>query len=309
MSEVQKEYVATDAEQGQRLDKFVSSRNEGLSRSYIQKLIDGNNITVNGKYEKSSYKMRTDDVTVLKIPEPRNPEIEAVNMKLNIIYEDRDILVVNKPPGIVVHPVPGNWDNTLVNGLLAYTDNLSGINGVKRPGIVHRLDKDTSGTLVVAKNDTSHRELVKQFKNRDTKKIYRTIVKGNLPHDKGTIDAPIGRDSADRKRMAVVKENSKRAVSHFIVLQRYNTHTYIEVRLETGRTHQIRVHLSYMGYPVLGDDKYGRRRKNNKLSVTRQLLHAYRLGFQHPASGLWMEFKAPLPEDFMTILELLEEKT
>ncbi|MFW6287827.1 MAG: RluA family pseudouridine synthase [bacterium] len=309
MSEVEKKYSVNDTEKGLRLDKFLSSKNKDLSRSYIQKLIDKNKITVNGENEKNSYKLRAKDIIVLKIPGAREPEIEAVDMKLNILFEDRDIIVVNKPPGLVVHPVPGNWDNTLVNGLLAYTDDLSGINGVKRPGIVHRLDKDTSGALVVAKNDKSHRELVKQFKNRDTLKIYRTIVKGNLTHEKGIIDAPIGRDPKERKKMAVVKGNSKRAVSHFVVLKRFNTHTYIEVKLETGRTHQIRVHLSYMGHPVLGDDKYGRHRKNNKLSVRRQLLHAYKLGFEHPLKKTWMEFKAPLPEDFLTILEILGENT
>lgn len=303
----ERNFVISEKDVGLRLDKFLAEQNNDLSRSYIQKLIDNKMITVNDSIEKYSFKLKINDNIKLIIPDAKEPEIEPVKMGLNIIYEDDDIIVVNKPPGLVVHPVPGNWNNTLVNGLLAYSDDLSGINGVKRPGIVHRLDKDTSGALVVAKNDHSHRQLVKQFKDRDTLKIYRTIVKGSLSHDEGKIDAPIGRDPRARKRMAVVKDNSKKAVSHFTVLQRFDSHTYLEVKLETGRTHQIRVHLSYMGYPVLGDDKYGRRRKNNSLSVKRQLLHAYILGFEHPVTGQWMEFKAPLPEDFVQVLDFLKE--
>ncbi len=305
----EKNYRVSEADQALRIDKFLSKKNDNISRSYIQQLIDDDMVTVNGETEKSSYKLKLDDIVKIIIPKPKKPEIEPMEMKLNIIYEDNDIIVINKAAGLIVHPVPGNWDNTLVNGLLAYSDDLSGINGVKRPGIVHRLDKDTSGALVVAKNDHSHRQLVKQFKKRETMKIYRTIVKGIVPHDKGTIDAPIGRDPVDRKKMAVVKDNSKKAVSHFTVLERFNTHTYLEVKLETGRTHQIRVHLSYMGYPVMGDDKYGRKKPKKNFNVDRQLLHAYILGFNHPRTNKWLELKAKLPDDFVKILGILGEKT
>lgn len=305
----EKNYVVYEADKSLRIDKYLSKQNDNISRSYIQQLIDDNMVKVNGKNEKSSYKLKLDDKIKLIIPQAKKPEIEPMEMELNIIYEDKDIIVINKQAGLIVHPVPGNWDNTLVNGLLAYSDDLSGINGVKRPGIVHRLDKDTSGALVVAKNDQSHRRLVKQFKKRETMKIYRTIVKGNVPHDKGTIDAPIGRDPVERKRMAVVKDNSKKAVSHFTVLERFNSHTYLEVKLETGRTHQIRVHLSYMGYPVLGDDKYGRKKPKKNFYVDRQLLHAYILGFNHPRTNKWLELKAALPDDFTKTLGILGEKT
>ncbi len=300
-----KNYIVSEANKALRIDKFLSKQNDNISRSYIQQLINDKKVTVNGNNEKSSYKLKLDDKVQLIIPQAKKPEIEPMEMELNVIYEDNDIIVINKQAGLIVHPVPGNWDNTLVNGLMAYSDDLSGINGVKRPGIVHRLDKDTSGALVVAKNDQSHRQLVKQFQKRETMKIYRTIVKGNVPHDKGTIDAPIGRDPIERKRMAVTKNNSKKAVSYFTVLQRFNSHTYLEVKLETGRTHQIRVHLSYMGYPVLGDDKYGRKKLKKNLYVDRQLLHAYILGFYHPRTNKWLELKAALPNDFLKTLGIL----
>ncbi|HHU92304.1 MAG TPA: RluA family pseudouridine synthase [Halanaerobiaceae bacterium] len=299
-------FLVQEIEQGERLDKFLSSKYKDLSRSYIQKLIMENMVTVNGRSGKANYKVKRDDLIKVIIPEARTPEIKAVEMELEIIYEDESILVVNKAPGLLVHPVPGQEENTLVNALLAYSDSLSGINGVKRPGIVHRLDKDTSGAIVVAKNDLSHRKLVEEFKERDVLKIYHTIVKGNLPHNEGVIDAPIGRDPRERKKMAVTDRNSKEAISHFKVLDRFENYTYLEVKLETGRTHQIRVHLSYLGYPILGDEKYGRSKKN-KLPVQRQLLHAYILGFKHPLSGEWMEFKAPLPEDFKSVLKILKK--
>ncbi len=299
-------FLIQELEQGERLDKFLSSKCKELSRSYIQKLISENMVTVNGNAEKGSYKVRKDDLIQIIIPEAREAEIKAVKMDLEIIYEDDCIIVVNKPPGLPVHPAPGNLENTLVNGLLAYTDKLSGINGVKRPGIVHRLDKDTSGAIVVAKDDQSHRKLVEEFKQRKVLKIYHTIVKGSLPYNEGVIDAPIGRDPRERKRMAVIERNSKEAISHFRVLERLGNYTYLEVKLETGRTHQIRVHLSYLGHPILGDEKYGRVGKQNILSVERQLLHAYILGFRHPRSGEWMEFEAPLPEDFLSALKILK---
>jgi 23S rRNA pseudouridine1911/1915/1917 synthase len=288
---------------GSRLDRYLSEQNQELSRSYLQKLINEKRVLVNGITVKSSYRLKERDQICLIIPPPEEMEIKPVEMELDIIYEDNDIIVVNKPAGLVVHPVPGNRDNTLVNGLLAHTDELSGINGVKRPGIVHRLDKDTSGSLVVAKNDRSHRELVKQFKERKTKKIYQALVKGNITCEEGKIDAPIGRNPKQRKKMAVVGSNSKNAVTYFKVLERLAGYTFVEVRLLTGRTHQIRVHFAYIGHPILGDTKYSKNR--DELGVKRQLLHAYQLGFFHPRKGEWMEFTSPLPDDFMEILNLL----
>lgn len=286
-----------------RVDKFLSDQNNNLSRSYIKTLIDEGRVFVNDKLTRGSYKLKKGDTVELLIPSPVDMDLKATPMELDIIYEDEDLIVVNKPPGLVVHPAPGNRDNTLVNALLAYTDKLSGINGVKRPGIVHRIDKDTSGVLVIARNDNSHRQLVSQFKNRETMKIYRTLIKGKLPYERGKIDAPIGRNSRERKKMAVVQSNSKKAVTLFEVLEYLGDYTYVEVKLETGRTHQIRVHFSYLGYPILGDEKYGR--SSNKLGVERQLLHAYKLGLNHPSTNKWMEFTAAIPADFESILNKL----
>ncbi len=299
----EKVYVIKKDEDEERLDKFLALKNNDFSRSYIQKLIDKKRVKVNGKARKSSYRLKEEDRVILEIPEPREPEIKAVEMDLDIIYEDKNIIVLNKPAGLVVHPVPGNWDNTLVNGLLEYTDQLSGINGIKRPGIVHRLDKDTSGALVVAKNNISHQSLIKQFKERKVKKIYHTIIRGNLSYNKGKIDAPIGRNPVQRKKMAVTDRNSKKALTLFKVLERFKDFTYLEIELKTGRTHQIRVHLAYIGHPIIGDKKYSR--KKNKLGVKRQLLHAHKIGFFHPVSGQWQEYTAPLPEDFNQFLERL----
>ncbi|MEJ6950914.1 RluA family pseudouridine synthase [Natronospora cellulosivora (SeqCode)] len=303
----EKFFFVTEAEEGIRLDKFLAMQNKDMSRSYIKNLILDGNIFINGTKGKASYKVKEDDEIKILIPEAKDSDIKAVEMDLDLIYEDNDIIVINKKPDLVVHPVPGNWDNTLVNGLLAYTEDLSGINGIKRPGIVHRLDKDTSGAIVVAKNDESHRQLVQQFKDRETKKIYHCIVKGRLSHEKGIINAPIGRNPKERKKMAVTKENSKKAVSEFKVLDVFPSHTYLQVKLLTGRTHQIRVHLSYMGHPILGDDKYGKRKKKD-FHVKRQMLHAHILGFNHPIKGEWKEFKAELPEDFKTTLDKINKK-
>ncbi len=223
-------------------------------------------------------------------------------MDLDILYEDQNIMVVNKPADIVVHPAPGNRSNTLVNGLLSHTDDLAGINNVKRPGIVHRLDKDTSGVLVVAKNDLSMKSLSQQFKQRKVKKIYHTILKGRLPYKSGKIEAPIGRDPYNRKKMAVRKNNSKKAITFFEIIKKYDKYSYVRVELKTGRTHQIRVHFSYINHPVVGDKKYG----NGKDKVKRQLLHAYQLGFFHPEKNEWMEFEAPLPDDFTNFLKKLK---
>lgn len=299
-----KKYQVQEKNVGKRIDKYLAAKNSDCSRSYLQKLFRNGQVTVNGKEVKKSYRVDLNDRISLYIPSPSEPDIEAVKVDFNIIYEDDSIIVVNKPAGLIVHPVPDNKKYTLVNGLLAYTDDLSGIGGVKRPGIVHRLDKDTSGVIVVAKEDKSHKKLVEQFKNRKIKKTYRAIVKGHLPHKSGKIDAPIGRDQNNRTRMTVTDKNSKKAISTFELLKDYENYSYIEVGLETGRTHQIRVHFSYLGNPILGDKKYGK--KDDSTQIKRQLLHAYKIGFFHPENEHWVIFTAPIPEDFKQLLDSRE---
>ncbi len=282
-----------------RLDKFLSNKLQDLSRSYLQKLLKKNYIKVNHEKVKKSYKISVGDDILVKIPPPEKTDIKPKKMDLDIIYEDQNIIVINKPAGLVVHPAPGNWNNTLVNGLLAYTDDLSGISGEKRPGIVHRLDKETSGVLVVAKDDQSHKNLSEQFKQRKVEKIYKTVVKGIVPHKSGKIKAPIGRDPDNRKKMAVTKKNSKKAITRFKLLEKQNNYSLLQILLKTGRTHQIRVHMSYYGYPVVGDEKYG----NNKEKLSSQLLHAYKLGLFHPVREEWIVFKAPLPLEFKNFIQ------
>ncbi|PRX33508.1 ribosomal large subunit pseudouridine synthase D [Orenia metallireducens] len=299
-----REFIIEADYSNKRVDKFLSKKNDDLSRSYLQELIDDDKVLVNGKAVKKSYKLSAGDKLELLVPEPEELEVKAENIPLDIIYEDDDIVVVNKQPDLVVHPAPGNEEGTLVNALLYHCDNLSGINGVIRPGIVHRLDKDTSGAMVVAKNDEAHLNLTEQFKERDTKKIYLTLVEGKVKYKKGKIDAAIGRDSKDRKKMAVTSKNSKKAVSGFKVLKRYQKHSLVEVNLETGRTHQIRLHMEYMGHPVVGDELYGYNQKT--LDVKRQMLHSHLLGFYHPRTGEWVEFEAPLLEDMRQVLDTLE---
>ncbi|WP_018250248.1 RluA family pseudouridine synthase [Orenia marismortui] len=296
-----REFIITQEDNNNRLDKFLSQQNKDLSRSYLQELIDDNNVLVNGNVVKKSYKLNTDDNVEVIIPKPAELTLEAQDIPLDIIYEDEDIIVINKQPDLVVHPAPGNEDGTLVNALLYHCNNLSGINGVIRPGIVHRLDKDTSGAIVVAKNDQSHLNLAEQFKERTTKKIYLTIVDGRLKYKKGKIDAAIGRDPKDRKKMAVTSKNSKKAISRFELLEKYEKHSLVKVKLETGRTHQIRLHMGYLGHPVIGDKLYGY--NHNNLTVDRQMLHAHILGFYHPKTEEWMEFEAPLLEDMEKVLE------
>lgn len=298
-----KEYRVDVDDNKTRVDKYLARNIQDLSRSYIQDLIDEGKVMVNNRVVKKSYQLQTGDQILVKIPPPRAYDLEPLTMNLDILYEDKDILVINKQPNLTVHPVPGNRTHTLVNALLAYTDDLSGIHGMKRPGIVHRLDKNTSGALVVAKNDKSHRNLVNQFKDRKIKKNYRTLLTGRLKYRSGKIDAPIGRDPANRTKMKVIKENSKEAVTIFKVLEEFSDCTYVEVSLKTGRTHQIRVHFSYIGHPVIGDTRYGP--CENKYGAKRQLLHAYLLGFYHPVMGEWMEVKAPLAEDFCGVLKNL----
>ena len=288
-------------DQGQRIDKFLASKYDDLSRSFIQKLIEEKKVTVNGNIVDKSYKITENDFLKIIIEE-KESEIKAVEMNLDVVYEDQDIIVINKNADRVVHPAPGHHDDTIVNALLAHVDNLSAINGVKRPGIVHRLDKDTSGLLIVAKNDKSHKELAKQFKNRTVDKYYYALIEGNLAYKKGKIDAPIGRDPKNRKKMAVRKRRSKNAISRFKIIEEFKTHTLVEVKIETGRTHQIRVHFSYLGHPVVGDKKYG---SKNTLNAKRQLLHARKLAVKHPTTGKKIVFEAELKDDFKEILNKL----
>lgn len=292
-------------DQGQRIDKFLAAEFKNLSRSFIQKLIKEKQITVNEKEVDKSYKINKADFIKIIIEE-KDSKIKAVPMELDIVYEDQDIIVINKEADRVVHPAAGHYNDTVVNALLAHVDNLSAINGVKRPGIVHRLDKDTSGLLIAAKNDRSHKNLAKQFKNRTVDKYYYALIEGNLKYKKGKIDAPIGRDPGDRKKMAVRKHHSKNAVSRFKIIEEFKNHTLVEIKIETGRTHQIRVHFSYLGYPVVGDKKYG---SKNSLKVKRQLLHAKKLIINHPGNGDKMEFEAELKTDFkVTLKELRKQK-
>ena len=288
--------------EGIRLDIGVTDI-LGKSRSFVQGLIAQECVIVNGSAKKANYKVRQGDKVEVEFPTPRESTAEPENIPIEILYEDEDVLVVNKPQGMVVHPAPGAWTGTLVNALLYHCHNLSGINGVLRPGIVHRIDKDTSGILVVAKNDIAHQGLATQLKAHTMDRKYLALVHGVVLEPSGTVDAPIGRDPADRKRMAVVFHHSKPAVTHYTVLERFSETTYLEVRLETGRTHQIRVHMLYVKHPVLGDPVYGP--KKNHYGLHGQMLHAAHLGFEHPRSGIWMNFDAPVPRKFAVLMEKL----
>lgn len=289
-----------------RVDVFLAELIDDFSRSYIQKGIEEGWVKVNGKTVKPNYKLKCGDVVEAQIPAPKALSLEPENIPLDIIYEDQDIIVINKPRGMVVYPAPGNYSGTLVNALLYHAKDLSGINGVLRPGIVHRLDKDTSGAIVVAKNDQAHRALADQFKGKKVKKTYLAIVWGNLPEDRATIEAPIGRHPVKRVEMAVDAKHGKEAITHFKVLERFGDFTFVEVNIETGRTHQIRVHMSYIGHPVVGDPLYSR--KKNPFNIKGQALHAFRLGLYHPRSGEFMTFEAPVPEDFNEILNILRRR-
>ncbi|MEJ9211081.1 RluA family pseudouridine synthase [Bacillus smithii] len=298
------EHIITEEEQHQRIDKVLSQWNEDWSRSQVQEWIKEGRVTVNGATVKANYKCEADDCIIVSVPEPEVLEITPEKMNLDIYYEDRDVIVVNKPRGMVVHPAPGHLSGTLVNGLMAHCKDLSGINGVLRPGIVHRIDKDTSGLLMAAKNDYAHEKLSQQLSNKTVTRKYKAIVHGVIPHDVGTIDAPIGRDPKDRQKMAVV-DNGKHAVTHFRVLERFSQYSLIECELETGRTHQIRVHMKYIGHPLAGDPKYGPKKT---LNIEGQALHAEVLGFIHPRTEEYLEFKAPLPDDFSRILAFLRSE-
>lgn len=296
--------TADISDEGIRLDKFISDNSE-LSRSLVQNIIETGSVTVNGKAVAKSCKLKNGDRICFSEPEPEPLEIEPQNIPLDIRYEDDDLLVVNKPKGMVVHPAPGNNDSTLVNALLAYCgDSLSGINGVLRPGIVHRIDKDTSGLLIVAKNDFAHRGLAEQIKEHSFTRKYQAVVYGNLKEDNFTVDLPIGRHPKDRKKMAVTYKNSKNAITHVKVLARYNGFTHIELTLETGRTHQIRVHMAQLGHPVAGDIVYGPA-KNPIKSLNGQCLHAYYISFEHPRDKHIITVETELPEYFQKFLDTL----
>ena len=289
----------------QRLDKVIAQQLPEISRTRIQEMISQGLVLVNGKVEKASYKTRIEDQIEITLKENTDLDLEPENIPLNIVYEDSDIIVVDKPSGMIVHPSPGINHGTLVNALLYHCNDLSGINGVNRPGIVHRIDKETSGLLVVAKNDHAHKILSQQLKNHDMTRSYIALVHGLIPHQLGKVDAPIGRDSKDRQKMAVTSHNSKHAVTNFKVLKRYRSMSLIECRLETGRTHQIRVHLSYIGYPVYGDPKYGWRKDDQTYG---QFLHAKKLGFIHPTTNKYIEFESELPDFFQEKLNQLQEE-
>lgn len=293
---------------GERLDKFVSSSLSDITRSFVQKLIDKKNISVNSNYKSCNYKIRYNDIIEVNIPSPEIIKTLPENIPLNIIYEDDDLLVVNKPKGMVVHPAVGNFTGTLVNALLYHCgDTLSGINGEIRPGIVHRIDKDTSGLLIVAKNDYAHNKLALQIKEHSFNREYEAVVYGNIKNQEGIIDAPIGRNPANRKKMAVTSKASKNAITHYKVLNRYNGFTHIKLKLETGRTHQIRVHMAYIGHPVAGDILYGPKKVIKSLNG--QCLHARLIGFIHPRSGKYIEFETELPDYFKNFLLELKKKT
>lgn len=295
----------TETQNGTRLDSFLAEELDGISRSYLQKLIGEQQILVNEKAVKANYKVKTGDILYINIPDAAPIDVLPEPMDLNIIYEDSDLLVVNKPAGLVVHPAHGHYSGTLVNGLLAHCQDLSGINGILRPGIVHRIDKDTSGLLMIAKNDLAHQHLAEQLKTHSTKRAYYALVQGVISEPAGLIDAPIGRHETERKKMAVTFKNSKEARTHYYVKERFARHTLIECRLETGRTHQIRVHMAYLGHPLVGDPLYGTRKNN--LGFSGQALHAYALGFLHPRTGEALYFEAPLPEPFQAVLKNLSQ--
>lgn len=288
-----------------RLDAYIAKKREDLSRVMVQKLIENGNVLVDGKKRKISYKVQVGEVIELDIPEAKETGIKAEDIPLDIVYEDEDIIVVNKPKGMVVHPANGNPDGTLVNAIMAHCEgSLSGIGGEIRPGIVHRLDKDTSGLLIVAKNDKAHINMSEQIKNREVKKIYIALVRGVVPENEATINMPIGRSTKDRKKMAVRKDG-KEAITHFKVLKRYANYTLLEVKIDTGRTHQIRVHMAEIGHPVVGDMVYSNGK--NEFGVQGQMLHAKSLDFKHPITGKQMHLEAEVPEGFVFVLNQLDE--
>ncbi len=298
------EKIELTGEKGLRCDKFISENVEGVSRSYIKKLFDEGKVSVNGRARDASYKLKDGDKIVFELPEPKVIEAKPEKIELDIVYEDESVIVINKPRGMVVHPAPGSETGTLVNAVLYHAkDALSGINGALRPGIVHRIDKDTTGLLVVAKTNDAHIKLSEQLTDRTLSREYYCIVHGNIKEDNGTVDAPIGRSGDDRKKMAVTDKNSRSAVTDYFVCERFGKYTLVRCKLRTGRTHQIRVHMKHIGHPILGDKTYGI--KKEEFSLDGQLLHAGKIGFIHPRTGEKVYFTAPLPEDFRSVLEIL----
>lgn len=302
------EFVVTDEYEGLRIDKLISELVDSLSRSFIKKLIDDDKVTCNDKKVKASYQVSEGDKIELEIPPLQIPEIVPEDIPLDILYEDNDVLIVNKPKDMVVHPAAGHYTGTIVNAVMHHCrDNLSGINGVMRPGIVHRIDKDTTGSVIICKNDNAHIKIADQLKEHSINRVYHAICYGVIEQDEGDVDAPIGRSQTDRKKMAVVKSGGKDAFTHYKVLKRFpeDKMTYIECRLKTGRTHQIRVHMAHIGHPLLGDEVYALSRKS-KFKLNGQCLHAKTLGFIHPTTGKYVEVDAPLPEYFSHLLEILK---
>lgn len=298
------EYIVPEEFSGVRIDKFLSESCPGQSRSFLQKLLKSELVSVNGKTVKSSYKVSAGETVSFEAPKAVEAEITAQEMPLDILYEDSDVILINKPKGMVVHPAAGHYEGTLVNGLMHHCrDQLSGINGVMRPGIVHRIDMDTTGVIIACKNDLAHNSIAEQLKIHSITRKYYAVVFGNLPDDEGTVNAPIGRHPTDRKKMSIISKNGKEAVTHYRVLERFHGYTYVECRLETGRTHQIRVHMASIGHPLLGDQVYGPAKQPFHLKG--QTLHAGVLGFVHPRTGEYMEFSAPLPDYFEELLSKL----
>lgn len=305
-NEVVRTLIVPDEMEEERCDRFLAEELPEYSRSYLQKIISDGRVLLGDKAVKSSRKMKTGEELTVRIPAPEELSVEPEDIPLDILYEDTDILIVNKPKGMVVHPAPGNMSGTLVNAVLAHCrGDLSGINGVMRPGIVHRIDKNTTGALIVCKTDTAHRSIAEQLRVHSSNRVYRGIVHGIINEDSFTIEGNIGRDPKDRKRMAVVKNGGKPAVTHGKVLERLNGYTYCEFRLETGRTHQIRVHMASKNHPLLGDDVYGP--KKCPYSLAGQTLHAMTIGFVHPTSNQYMEFSAPMPDYFEKMLTILRK--
>ena len=300
-------FQITEEYEGERLDKGLSMLIDSLSRSFVSKLIKDNKVFVNDKPAKSSYQLKTDDEVVFELPPSQEPDILAENIPLDVLYEDKDVIVINKPKGMVVHPAAAHYSGTLVNALMYHCGHeLSGINGVMRPGIVHRIDMDTTGSLIVCKNDKAHNAIAAQLKEHSINRRYHAICHGVLKEDEGTVNKPIGRHPVERKKMAVDERNGKEAVTHYKVIERFKDYTYVECKLETGRTHQIRVHMASIGHPLLGDDVYAGNRKSS-FKTKGQTLHAKILGFVHPESGEYVETDAPIPEYFEVILDKLRK--
>ena len=299
------EYLLVENDGGERIDRYLAEVLEDKSRSYIQKLIKDGHVKVNDKPVKANYRLVFDDRVEVFMPEIKEPDIVPENIPLDILYEDKDVIIVNKPKQMVVHPAPGHYSGTLVNGLMYHCGNeLSGINGVMRPGIVHRIDMDTTGSLVICKNDVAHQSLSEQLKEHSINRIYIALVHGNIKVDEGTVNAPIGRHPTDRKKMSIHAKNGREAVTHYKVLERFGNYTLIQCKLETGRTHQIRVHMSSIGHPLVGDEVYGPA-KCPFPKLQGQTLHAKTLGFIHPRTNEYLEVNAPIPEYFTTLINKL----